>query len=374
MRLANSNHNKSIAICSSEFPPGPGGIGAHAYQLASFLDSQGFSINVQTSSREKFNSESFDLSVPFHVDRYQANRGFIYKVFRSFGFVFNLRENNVRWMILSGSNQLFLAILIRIFCRCKIMAIIHGHEILMAQRIQKRILLMVLKSVDVIVAVSEFSRNNLMTEGFKKKIVVIPNGVSYKGNATHKDLTHTLVDDKLTLITVGSITKRKGQHNVIKAIPSLLSLFKEVEYHLVGMESEREAIEALATELQVADFVRIHGVVNDEERTRLLLASNIFIMLSENQSDGDVEGFGIAILEANQLGIPAIGSKNTGTVQAISNGISGLLVNASNVREITDAILEIKNDYPKYVVGSMQWAKKHDWEIVGENYIQLLNS
>ena len=37
--------------------------------------------------------------------------------------------------------------------------------------------------------------------------------------------------------------------------------------------------------------------------------SNIFIMLSNNLISGDVEGFGIAILEANYFGLPAYRSK-----------------------------------------------------------------
>ena len=32
--------------------------------------------------------------------------------------------------------------------------------------------------------------------------------------------------------------------------------------------------------------------------------SNIFIMLSDNLESGDVEGFSIAILEANYFGLP----------------------------------------------------------------------
>ena len=38
------------------------------------------------------------------------------------------------------------------------------------------------------------------------------------------------------------------------------------------------------------------------------MKSDIFIMMSEMTESGDVEGFGIAIIEANSLGLPSIGT------------------------------------------------------------------
>ena len=62
--------------------------------------------------------------------------------------------------------------------------------------------------------------------------------------------------------------------------------------------------------------------------------ADIFIMLSQNDIKFDVEGFGIAILEANLLGIPAIGSRDTGIEDAIVHNETGKLVDPYSVEEI----------------------------------------
>ena len=48
-----SNH-KNILIFSSEFPPGPGGIGNHAFNLAKALSKVSFKVKVLTPIRKKY--------------------------------------------------------------------------------------------------------------------------------------------------------------------------------------------------------------------------------------------------------------------------------------------------------------------------------
>ncbi len=371
--MRSGNSNKVIAICSSEFPPGPGGIGAHAFQLASFLTDRGFSISVYTAAREAHSSNQFDLESSFEIKRYQANRNFLYKLFRSISFLYDIRKR-VDWVILSGSSQLILSLFVRVLSKAKTLSVIHGHEVLMARGIERRILHMALKSVNVIVAVSEFSKKILLSSSLDKSIIVFPNGIPYKNKTIVAHRARPRSQDHLILVTVGSITRRKGQHNVVQAIPHLLLVFKRVDYHIIGMPSEKLELDRLAKELKVFEYLHYHGVIDDVEKVRIVSESDIFIMLSENQPNGDVEGFGIAVLEANQLGIPAIGARNTGVEQAIDNGVSGVLVGAKNTREIVQAVVEITNSYKKYVEGSIHWAKKHDWQVIGEKYIQVLNS
>ena len=64
---------KNIMFIVSEFPPGTGGIGDHAYNLAMKLSEKGYGINVLTYERENFKSQtlSFDKRLPFDISRYR---------------------------------------------------------------------------------------------------------------------------------------------------------------------------------------------------------------------------------------------------------------------------------------------------------------
>mgnify|MGYP003346336418 CR=1 FL=1 len=62
------------------------------------------------------------------------------------------------------------------------------------------------------------------------------------------------------------------------------------------------------------------------------------MMLSERQPDGDIEGFGIAILEANYYGLPAIGASDCGIEDAIDEGNTGHKVPYHDAEKITTAL------------------------------------
>ena len=100
--------------------------------------------------------------------------------------------------------------------------------------------------------------------------------------------------------------------------------------------------------------------------------SDIFLILSENMPDGDVEGYGIVVLEANFFGVPVIGSKGTGIEAAIQDGFNGRLVDANNSDEILAAINDIMINYQVYRENSIEWSKINNWRTRIKQYIELL--
>lgn len=105
----------------------------------------------------------------------------------------------------------------------------------------------------------------------------------------------------------------------------------------------------------------------------LLLQSHIFMLLSEHLPNGDFEGFGIVVLEANALGIPAIGSRDSGIADAIVHGQTGLLVNPHQPEEIKAAIATILANYELYSSRALEWAKANQWPDVIEQYIHEMS-
>jgi glycosyltransferase involved in cell wall biosynthesis len=56
------------------------------------------------------------------------------------------------------------------------------------------------------------------------------------------------------------------------------------------------------------------------------------------------EGFGISILEAASVGMPSIGTRIYGIVDAIEENVTGLLVPPRDVDRLSDAIIRLAND------------------------------
>jgi phosphatidylinositol alpha-1,6-mannosyltransferase len=95
-------------------------------------------------------------------------------------------------------------------------------------------------------------------------------------------------------------------------------------------------------------------------------------MLSNESQTGDVEGFGIAILEANAMGIPAIGSLGCGIEDAIDTSNTGFLIDTDDARSFQESIIQILNDRSRFKNNSKEWAQQHDWDRLIERYLVLL--
>ena len=64
------------------------------------------------------------------------------------------------------------------------------------------------------------------------------------------------------LLTVGSISIRKGHYNVIKLLPHIIKEYPLTHYHCVGNYNDKENLLKLIRQLKLNDFVTLHGILN----------------------------------------------------------------------------------------------------------------
>jgi glycosyltransferase involved in cell wall biosynthesis len=95
---------------------------------------------------------------------------------------------------------------------------------------------------------------------------------------------------KLQLITVGSVTERKGQRNVINALPTIVTRFPQVCYHMVGQPVLKKELNDLIVEKKLNAHIKFHGAVSRKELIQLLADADIKLMLSTNTSSATWKG------------------------------------------------------------------------------------
>lgn len=144
-----------------------------------------------------------------------------------------------------------------------------------------------------------------------------------------------------TVVFVGRLVARKGADRLIDAIALLRP--REIFLHVVGDGPEYAALVERARAAGVADRVRFSGAVDDAARNDALAEAWCFAMPARREG-GDIEGFGIAYLEAAVAGLAAIGGRNCGAEDAIEDGVTGLLVEGTDTRAIADAIVTLIDD------------------------------
>lgn len=362
---------KNILIVTSEFPPQPGGIGNHAYNLALHLVKNDYAVTVIADQRDLDATEEmrFDASLPFRVKRISMQSlRFLMYVQRIITTFKEFRKTDI--VIATGKFSLWNVAFCSLFFNRNTMAVIHGTEVNFKSTWLRRSIDFSLKRFDYIVAVSHYTKS--LVGHLNKDVQVIPNGISIADWKPPK--SRIKLKGSPVITTVGRVSSRKGQLNVIQQLPELLKHFPDLHYHCVGIPTEADDFRAKAKSLEVEDYITFHGSVSDEQLKQVLQATDIFVMLSSESSTGDVEGFGIAILEANAMGVPAIGATGCGIEDAVKSGSSGFLINRNSELEFISAIEHILESADFYKQEALRWANLHSWTTIINSYEELIEN
>ena len=167
----------------------------------------------------------------------------------------------------------------------------------------------------------------------------------------------------LRLLTVSRLeqwTRRKNVDGVLRAI-QLLPPELIASYVIVGDGDDRPRLERLAAELGVSDRVRFAGRVNREELLRLYHASDLFLLAAQ-AGRNDVEGFGIVYLEAAAMGVPAICSRAGGAIDAVQDGVTGIILESSTPDAIAAGILRFARARRQFDAARLrEFAERFRW-------------
>lgn len=365
----------TLAWISPEMFPEPGGIGHQAAYLCKELHHLGFSVSLLagTSQTSPAMARVFDQTLPFSVERlfFRRPAQFIYlqRIWRFFKIV---RQNRI--IVCSGKWPLLLGgIFSRMYPRNWV-AVVHGSELDLPSRFFRRWMNWSLGGMKKVIAVSEYTADHLPPLKGKKslQIKVIGNGVDLEEFANVG--TNGFTRERLgfpALITVGSVKERKGQQQVIAALPQIKKQFPDARYHVVGLPHDVPKLEKQVRALGLEDSVAFYGVQPREDMQHLLKASDIFLLPSQHTDSGDFEGYGIAILEANALGVPAIASAKSGSKDAI-DAESGVLLDDSSPESISRAVASIISNSSRYERGARAFSSSRSWADVALAYKEFI--
>ncbi len=200
--------------------------------------------------------------------------------------------------------------------------------------------------------------------------IVIPNGTDKK--EYKKDLFN---NDKLIVTNIGRIEKyQKGIDLLIYACKEIKEelLLAKCEIHIYGPDAENQRIdiEKVINDEGLQSIIYIHGPVFGEEKKKVLLESDIFIMTSR------FEGHPMALIEAMSYGIPCFATDGTNMSKEIDAYNSGWTAR-NNVESIKVSILNMikeKNLLNEKGNNSLRLSRQYDWnEIAKQSHIIYKN-
>jgi len=267
----------------------------------------------------------------------------------------------------------------------RLAAIAHGLDVTAPNPAYQAALRRLHDLIDVAMPVSRATGEELIARGWpRQKVKVVPNGIDldrFKGIAAARPEVRgvqiagapPLPDDAFLLVTVGRQVRRKGFawfiENVMPKLP------EDVFFWLAGDGPERDNIAAAIRRNGLKRRVRCLGQISEADLTELYRRGQLFVM-PNIVVPGDMEGFGIVLLEAGACGLPALAADLEGIRDVIREGVNGWFASAGDADAFSERIHALVNDRAELRAASQRSSdyvtNTFSWEKSAERYLELL--
>lgn len=260
----------------------------------------------------------------------------------------------------------------------------HGQDVTLPISLYQWYVPKVFDALSGVISVSSATRKASLQRGLSpEKGVALPNGFDVSAKKSLPDKNEAIkklenkykltLKNKKLILTVGRQVKRKGHAWFIRNVMNKLS--KNVVFILVGSGPESETIMKAREQSSSASRIIITGKIPDKLLQACYAAADLFVM-PNIPVHGDMEGFGIVLLEANRAGVPTISSDIEGMRDVIKQGVNGYRVPHSDAAEFAKKINETLNgDLKALSESSKKYAVENfSWNSVADQYVNFLKN
>lgn len=200
------------------------------------------------------------------------------------------------------------------------------------------------------IAISEAVREHLVNDlGLRKEnITVVHNGVEIekflpdKFSREQKDnfkKDYGLDPFAPVVGTIARLSSVKGQQHLISAMEDILKANSEAQLLLVGDGPEKDRLINQAKKMGIENNVFFRPSTLDTSVPLSILDVFVFPSL--------LEGLGLAIIEAQAMGLAVVATDVGGIYTLVKDGVNGFLVRPKDPKALADATLKLLNDRAK---------------------------
>ena len=238
-----------------------------------------------------------------------------------------------------------------------------------------------------VVCISKPTLDACLTRGVSASICsVIPPGVEVQPDLPDREearqklsqLVGKNLEATKLLLTVGRLVPRKGVAAFVRRVlPTLTDRLESLYYLVVGTGSEEVAIREAIRERGLGARVYMLGHVKEADLAFVYRAADVFVAPNVPCA-GDIEGFGLVVLEAAAMALPVVASDLEGLKEAIVPGQNGILLPYDQpdqwVEELT-ALLMKEELRKRLGERAHQYVATHQsWSAMADRYLSLFES
>jgi len=197
---------------------------------------------------------------------------------------------------------------------------------------------------------------------------ITPNGVDTKHFNTEVSPIEQFCDDKLNILFVGRLEKRKGADYLVKAYKRLKRDIPNSRLIIVGPGTVLRSKYERAVEKNGLSDVVFAGFSSYEDLPRYYKTADVFCAPATGW-----ESFGIILLEAMAVGKPVVASNIEGYAGVLTHGVEGLLVPPRDEEKLAEALTTLLTDESmrrEMGTNGIAKAKEYDWQHVARQVVE----
>jgi colanic acid/amylovoran biosynthesis glycosyltransferase len=179
------------------------------------------------------------------------------------------------------------------------------------------------------------------------------------------------------VLTVARLTEKKGHKYSIAAMAKLRLKYPDLQYFVVGDGTLREELERQIQELNLGSHVSLLGWKTGENLRQLYNEADVFLLSSVRSSQGDTEGQGLVLQEAQAIGLPIVCTDHNGFSEGIVPDVTGYLVpeyDSDAIAEKLDKVLQNPDFRRSAAVAGRQFVEaEYDLERRNDCLVTLYN-
>lgn len=257
---------------------------------------------------------------------------------------------------------------------------LHGLDITYTNPLFKFTVPWAVRHADHVFCISRAAADEAVKRGVDPaKVQAVPLAVKDElyGTAGRDDLIKLLdvPADTRILLTVGRLVERKGAAwFVSEVMPDLVRKYPKLLYLVVGEGEERGNIEAAVKRRKLQKNVRLTGRLDGQAYAAAYNGADVFVMPNV-VVPGDMEGFGLVLLEAALCARPVVAAGIEGILDAVADGKNGVLVptrDAAAFRTALDRFLSDKAYAKKFGDQARRFTlENYRWPSIADRYVTV---
>lgn len=214
------------------------------------------------------------------------------------------------------------------------------------------------------------------------KIKVIPVGVDTSYFYPHKNIRKQ--NEPLRLITVGRLDKIKGQKHLIPVVSKLLEMNCNIKLMIIGEGTEYDFLKRLIKDNNLDEVIILTGRMTQKEIRVAFQNSDIYLFTAVSLDDGRCETQGLATLEAQATGIPAVVFDSGGVKYTVEDNASGYICKEMDLNCVVNKIKHLYDNpqiREKMGVNAIQFVRNNfsqdkldmEWNLVYNSFVKNKN-